>query len=294
MNAWLRIDFECAAEQLAELSACLEALGAKAVSCVAAENQPDLFVEDVNQEVCWPQSVVQAFFTVDCDAPGIIQSIHSFLPDYKGQASYQIVPDKDWVLETQNLFQPRQFGRLWVYPSWQDIPAIHQPAVKLDPGWGFGTGQHPTTAMCMQWIAEQDWQNHSLLDYGCGSGLLALGALVLGAKNVWATDNDPQALQATSQNYVLNDCDQHQSHIVLPQHLPQQSFDRVCANILQGPLVALKDELSTLTKKAGQLCLSGFYEEDVDAMLAAYAHMHCCQVDVSEGWACIVLENRGQ
>lgn len=146
-------------------------------------------------------------------------------------------------------FQPMRFGRrLWIVPSWHDAPEPDAVNLLLDPGLAFGTGTHPTTALCLEWLDSQDLSDCNVLDFGCGSGILAIAALLLGAKQAVGTDIDVQALEASRDNAGRNHIAEELFPLYLPEQLPPQQADVLVANILAGPLVALAPQLSSLVK----------------------------------------------
>jgi ribosomal protein L11 methyltransferase len=168
-------------------------------------------------------------------------------------------------------FHPMQFGqRLWVCPSWRDVPDPNAVNVMLDPGLAFGTGTHPTTALCLRWLDGQDVEGKQVVDFGCGSGILAIAALTLGAKNVVAIDIDPQALDATQDNAQRNQVEQGVT-CYLPADAPNLTVDIVMANILSGPLLQLRETITAYCRPGGKLVLSGILAEQIDSIEQAYA-----------------------
>ena len=169
-------------------------------------------------------------------------------------------------------FHPIKFGqRLWVCPSWRDIPDPTAVNVMLDPGLAFGTGTHPTTALCMQWLDATIKPEQTVVDFGCGSGILGIAALKLGAKRVVGVDIDPQAIEASTANAKRNNVD-GQIELYLPKDQPSDfQADVVVANILAGPLAELKPVISAYVKPNGLLALSGILESQADSVIAAYA-----------------------
>ena len=189
-------------------------------------------------------------------------------PNYK----LEILEDKDWERQWMDRFEPLQFGsRLWVCPSWKPVPDPMAVNLMLDPGLAFGTGSHPTTALCLQWIAEQDWQGKTVIDYGCGSGILAIGAILMGAERVLGVDNDTQALTATKDNAQRNGIAAQAIPVFLPEDTPQEAVDVMLANILAGPLIEMAAHLAELTKVRGLITLSGILEHQADAVVEAYS-----------------------
>ncbi|GKW04274.1 ribosomal protein L11 methyltransferase [Pectobacterium carotovorum subsp. carotovorum] len=180
--------------------------------------------------------------------------------------------DKDWEREWMDNFHPMQFGkRLWICPSWREIPDPNAVNVMLDPGLAFGTGTHPTTALCLQWLDGLDLEGKTIIDFGCGSGILAIAALKLGAARAIGIDIDPQAIQASRDNAQRNGVSER-LELYLPKDQPVDlSADVVVANILAGPLRELAPLISDLPKAGGHLGLSGVLATQADGVAEAYA-----------------------
>ncbi|MCU0919451.1 MAG: 50S ribosomal protein L11 methyltransferase [Burkholderiaceae bacterium] len=200
--------------------------------------------------------------------------------------SLQPLPDQDWVRLTQSQFEPVAIAEgFWVVPSWHDVPAGARRVIRLDPGLAFGTGTHPTTRMCLRWLAGQvatlAAPDTRVLDYGCGSGILAIGAALHGATDIDAVDIDPAAVQATTDNAAANG-------VALRAGLPQAvegRYDLVLANILATPLKLLAPLLCERLQTGGQLVLAGILERQADELTAAYAPWVVLQVsDMQDGW----------
>ncbi len=184
---------------------------------------------------------------------------------------FELLEDKDWEREWMDLFEPMQFGeRLWVCPSWKAIPDESAVNVMLDPGLAFGTGTHPTTALCLTWLDGEDIAGKTLIDYGCGSGILAIAALKLGASKVYAVDIDPQAIIATKDNAKRNGVLDDKLIIGYPKDFNDVCVDIVIANILSGPLVELSAEISAHCKVGGKIALSGILETQAKTTSTAY------------------------
>lgn len=216
-------------------------------------------------------------FEADTDADALLDYLgngwkatfaNAPFPNYK----LEILEDKDWERQWMDRFEPLKFGsRLWVCPSWKPVPDPMAVNLMLDPGLAFGTGSHPTTALCLQWIAEQDWQGKTVIDYGCGSGILAIGAMLMGAKRVLGVDNDTQALTATKDNAQRNGIAAQAIPVFLPENTPKEAVDVMLANILAGPLIDMAAHLAELTKARGLITLSGILEQQADAVVKAYS-----------------------
>ena len=167
-------------------------------------------------------------------------------------------------------FQPLQFGRrLWICPKWHTPPQPDDVNIMLDPGLAFGTGTHPTTALCLEWLDSKDLNGKTMIDYGCGSGILAIAAAKLGAHQVYAVDHDPQALNATTNNAIANLVDDRIS-ISAPVALPDLTVDVLLANILAGPLLDLAPRFAQLVRKGGSLVLSGILNEQTSILMEKY------------------------
>lgn len=186
-------------------------------------------------------------------------------------------------------FHPMRFGqRLWIVPSWHAAPEPDAVNLLLDPGLAFGTGTHPTTALCLEWLDGQPLEGCNVLDFGCGSGILAIAAKLLGATQLTCTDIDSQALEATRDNANRNQIAEQDMLVYLPEHMPQQQFDVVLANILAGPLVALAPQLIEYTRSGGRIALSGILAEQAQEVRDAYsADFVLDPTAEKEGWVCI-------
>ena len=224
----------------------------------------------------WQDTRVMGLFEADTNGDVLLQHLssgwqeafpHITFPSHK----LEILEDKDWERQWMDRFEPIQFGEhLWVCPSWKPVPDPSAANLMLDPGLAFGTGSHPTTALCLQWIAEQNWQTKTVIDYGCGSGILAIGAILMGAEYVVGVDNDTQALTATIDNAQRNGIAAEKIPVFLPENTPSEAVDVMLANILAGPLIDMASRLAELTKTGGLIALSGILEHQASAVIDAY------------------------
>jgi ribosomal protein L11 methyltransferase len=194
----------------------------------------------------------------------------------------QAVPEQDWVRLTQSQFDPVEITpTFWIVPTWHEPPATAQQVIRLDPGLAFGTGTHPTTRMCLRWTAQHPPQDQRVLDYGCGSGILAIGAAKFGAREIVAVDIDPAAVESTRLNAAAN-------HVGLTAGLPERasgSFDLVLANILATPLKVLAPLLCAHVRTGGHLVLAGILARQAGELREAYAPWVTLEVaDEAEGW----------
>lgn len=264
----------------------LTANGSQAVTYVDAKDTP-MYEPKPGEVMLWPDTQVVGLFEADADMQGILARLSKAKvlgPNFKHKL--EPLEDKDWEREWMDNFHPMQFGeRLWICPSWRDVPDPDAVNVMLDPGLAFGTGTHPTTALCLTWLDGIDMTGKTVVDFGCGSGILALAALKLGAKKVIGIDIDPQALQATEENARRNGVEDRLS-VYLPEDQPTLEADVVVANILSGPLLALQDVISGFCKTEGLLVLSGILAEQVTSIETAYARDFVLEQSAIDGeWA---------
>ncbi|HUK04126.1 MAG TPA: 50S ribosomal protein L11 methyltransferase [Burkholderiales bacterium] len=204
------------------------------------------------------------------------------LPEYRTER----LADDDWVRRAQAQFGPIRIApTLWIVPSWHEPPDPDAHAVRLDPGLAFGTGSHASTRLVLRYLAARIRGGESVLDYGCGSGILAVAAGLLGAGELAATDVDPLALETTAANAARNGV---AVHLAAPDRLPPGAFDLVLANILAGPLVALEPQLAARARRGGRIVLSGILESQADEVMSAYARDFDVAVHATdEGWALV-------
>lgn len=235
----------------------------------------------------WAQSLVRALFADEAQADAALASLlaEDILPDLR-EVRQSTVEDQDWVRLTQSQFQPVSIAdALWIVPSWHEPPAADVPIIRLDPGLAFGTGTHPTTRLCLEWLARQTLQDHSVLDYGCGSGILAIAAAKFGGGPVVGVDIDPDAVTATKANASANDVTLQAD---LPDSLRDARFDIVVANILSAPLKLLAPAIAAHVSPGGWLVLSGILDRQAEELIAAYAPYATLQIDKTlDGWVCL-------
>ncbi|RPI13213.1 MAG: 50S ribosomal protein L11 methyltransferase [Lysobacterales bacterium] len=266
-------------------------LGAVAVTLEDAADDPVL--EPAPGETpLWPTVRLHAIFEARDDARSAADEVSRRWPDLP-PAAVEGLPDKVWEREWLKDFRPMRFGRrLWVCPG--GLPAGDPEAVRieLDPGLAFGTGTHPTTALCLEWLDAEELTGARVADYGCGSGILAIAAARLGASHVIAMDIDPQALLATRENAVRNGV----AHRVAPTDdpaLPEAAIDVLVANILAGPLVALAPLLAAALRTDGRIALSGLLAGQADAVTAAYRPWFDIRLAAArDGWALLAGRRR--
>ncbi len=240
----------------------------------------------------WPTVVVKALFGADTDAAALARAVEESLPDAP-PPRFETLADKVWEREWLKDFRPMRFGRrLWVCPGGMPAPDPDAIRIDLDPGLAFGTGTHPTTALCLEWLDAQDVVGHRVVDYGCGSGILAIAAAKLGAASVLAIDIDPQALIATLDNAARNGVADRLLITGDPQ-LDAGSANLLLANILAGPLVELAPRFAQAVRAGGMLALSGLLAGQVDTVTAAYRPwFDIATAATRDGWALLAARRR--
>ena len=269
--SWLQLILESdpgSAEQLSEL---LEQFGAVSVSMSAVSDEK-IFGQAIEKDtVLWQQTRVVALLHEDTDLDTLLVCMRNRVgADRIGKHEISILEDRDWVNEFKFGHGVKIFADcLCVCPSWCELPRDDIAHIILDPGLAFGTGTHETTAACLEWLASNDVKNKSVIDYGCGSGILALAAAKLGAEKVYAVDIDPQALQATEENAQRNSITD-QLVIAHPDDIQLPVVDVLVANVLLNPLQELANHFSELVQPCGDLVLSGLLSTQAEECLEAY------------------------
>src|SRR3990167_5538726 len=209
MPTHFQISITITSDKVEALSDIFSEMGALAVTMTDAKDEP-LFQVLPEEGPLWQYTTLHALLDETLSAENIISTIKENYPEFESLDFYvEKIAPKNWVLETQKQFQPQQCGPLWICPEWKKIEwkkSAHkkEPVIFIEPGLAFGTGTHPTTQLCLTWLATHSLKNQCVIDYGCGSGILALAANALGAKKVWATDHDQQALISTENNEKYN------------------------------------------------------------------------------------------
>lgn len=287
--SWLSLRIHVDSKQAEPLSDALMAIGALSVSLEDADagtvDETPLFGEpDHPTAELWAHSIAVVLLDADADVAAILAEAaqRAGIPvptDY----TVETVADADWVRLTQSQFDPIPIStRLWIVPTWHDAPDSRAINLKLDPGLAFGTGSHPTTRLCLRWLDEHLQGGETLLDYGCGSGILAIAAARLGAGRVDGVDIDPQAVSASRDNAALNEVT---AHFCLPGELAPGQYDVVVANILTNPLKGMAPLLAGRVRPGGRLVLSGILAEQADEVMAVYRDWFVFDPPaVDEGW----------
>lgn len=273
--SWLQLRFDTVPELVESLEDLLLASGCSSVTLRDGKDNP-VYEPERGTTPLWQNTVVLALYDADMEESTIIDHVRHHLVLEPNQSfplfRSEILEDKDWVRAWMDHFHPLQFGkRLWVCPSWTDVPDPSAVNLMLDPGLAFGTGTHPTTALCLEWLDSQDLEGKTLIDYGCGSGILGIAGLLLGAASMVGVDNDPQALAATNDNAARNGIDPALFNVYLPETFPKQQVDIVVANILAGPLVFLAPDIAGSLKPGGKLIMAGLFPRHMDEIMLAYS-----------------------
>jgi ribosomal protein L11 methyltransferase len=290
---WLQVRLAITPEQAETYEDALLGMGAVSVTFMDAEDQP-IFEPDLGTTPLWSHTHLLALFEADTDLDMLPAQLELMTGSPAPELLIESIEDQDWERSWMDNFRPMCFGqRLWIVPSWHAAPEPDAVNLLLDPGLAFGTGTHPTTALCLQWLDGQDLADCELLDFGCGSGILAIAGLLLGAREAVGTDIDPQALEASRDNAGRNGISAAQFPLYLPADLPPRQADVVVANILAGPLVSLAGQITSLVKPGGRLALSGILAEQAEEVCAAYRNtFELDPVAEKEGWIRITGKRR--
>jgi ribosomal protein L11 methyltransferase len=314
---WLELSLTVRAEQQPGAEEALDELGALSITLQDADAEtPDeqaIFEPGVGELPLWPTITLNALFDADCDRRGLIETLAELLPWLEpDQLAFRDVADEDWERAWMDQFKPMPFGRrLWIYP-WNIEPPSDDDSVvvRLDPGLAFGSGTHPTTALCLEWLDGLELAGKTVIDYGCGSGILAIAALKLGAASAVGIDNDPQALTASADNaerngvadrlalflpedFILEAAPAHPAPAALA-HPCASPADVFLANILAGPLAELAPTFAAAAKPGAPFAISGILQGQQDELLQHYNRWFDeLRVDMREDWVRISGRRRG-
>lgn len=276
---FLELSLPCTLAHEARLQNALDDVGALSVTLMDAHldaaDEEAIFEPGVGETPLWQEMSLTALFPADAKPALVLMALEAFDPelDLSG-AQFRTIEDQDWERAWMDQFKPMQFGRRTFIVPWnQELPDAARSAdaavVRLDPGLAFGTGTHPTTALCLEWLDALDLAGTRVLDFGCGSGILALAALKLGAHQAVAVDNDPQALVASTDNAERNDAGERLS-VYLPGAEPQHVYPVVVANILASALDALAPLLASRVESGGRIALSGILRGQEPELVQRY------------------------
>lgn len=285
--AWHQLSIITDKKTAPDISDFVSDLGAVSVTYMDAEDQP-VYEPALGETRIWQSTKVIALFELDVEPELVKTLLFSYFKEHPlNHWTQEILQDQVWERTWMEHFHSMKFGdSLWICPSGQEKEEDDTVCMILDPGLAFGTGTHATTALCLKWLATHDVKDKTVIDYGCGSGILAVAALLLGAKEAYAVDIDPQAITATQANAIKNKVE-HKINCYLPEQFPAMQADVVLANILAKPLCKLSDSISSLLKPSGQLILSGILNEQAESVISAYEqHNIHIQTPTSQGDWC--------
>ena len=265
---WIQLKIDTNKTLAEPISDALSEMGALAVTLEDRADQP-IFEPELGTTPLWEEVCVVGLFEAETDLHPIVSALEQPFGELKWSADP--LEDRDWVREWMDGFEPIRFGKqLWIVPSWHQPPDSEGIHLQLDPGLAFGTGTHPTTALCLEWLDSHPPVWLEVIDYGCGSGILGVAALKMGAKHCIGVDTDPQALEASLSNAENNGVAQ-QIELYLPGQGELAKADLMLANILANPLITLAERLAELTKPGGTIVLSGILAEQAQQVSDAYS-----------------------
>lgn len=267
---WLQLRINSSREQAERIEDVLLEVGAASVTFEDNADEP-ILEPALGETPLWGKTRITGLFDAETNTDATNQILKNKLGQTLPDHSWELLEDKDWEREWMKHYQPIQCGeRLWICPSWLAPPQPESINLLLDPGLAFGTGTHPTTFLCLQWLDGIHLDGKTVTDYGCGSGILAIASLLLGATSTICVDIDPQALSATADNAQRNGLAPDRTPVYLPDQAPEKTTDIMIANILAGPLVSLAPKLASLTNSGGRLCLSGIIESQAQEVIDSY------------------------
>jgi ribosomal protein L11 methyltransferase len=288
--AWLLLKIEATEQTADAISDALMDIGALSASIEDANAETPaeqaIFGEPSSRDIhypppgIWQHNIVTAMFDETADVEAVISTLCQATGIASFKHSTETIAEQDWVRATQAQFDPIKINdKLWIVPSWHDAPSPDAINIVLDPGLAFGTGSHPTTGLCLEWLTKQKLANQSMLDYGCGSGILAIAAKKLGAMRVVGVDIDTQAIIASNYNAQQN---QVSVDFFDADSFSHQMFDVVVANILSSALMVLAPALAKYCKTGGKLALSGILQEQHELLIARYSEWFNMDVPIQK------------
>jgi len=284
--SWWQLTVQTSREELDKTEAILLDLGALSLTLDDAQDDP-IYEPPIGTTPVWPSTSLTGLFEQTRSIEQLYDELVAKLPAHQiATIRKQMLEDQVWERAFLDQYQPILFGKdLWICPSWLEPPVADACNIILDPGIAFGTGTHPTTALCLEFLDQNPPAGKSVLDFGCGSGILGIAAVKLGADRVSFVDIDPQALQATRLNAETNQIEAEQVDIWLPQQMAPMTVDYLVANILSGPLVELEPQLAALCRPGAQLVLSGILPEQAEQVVVAYTtHFELDEVTLKDNW----------
>lgn len=282
---WLELKLRLRTAEVERAEDCLTECGALAVTLRDAGDEP-LLEPAPGDMPLWSETVLTALFDDGTDLTAVRQQLKLAGFTSSDELSAETLADQAWERTWMSSYTTMRFGeRLWIVPSHLPLPEQQGAvALKLDPGLAFGTGTHATTALCLEYLDAHPPSGNTVLDYGCGSGVLALAAAKLGARRVYALDYDPQALTATADNMQRNDVPPERLRLIGHEASPDEPVDLILANILASALIELAPRLKRLVKPKGRIVLSGILAEQVPEVARAYGWDHAT-TQLKDGWA---------
>jgi ribosomal protein L11 methyltransferase len=276
-NSWIEISGAVKGESADAIADALLENGALAVDVADLNAESDaeqpIFGEPgMSLATRWADSRIAALFDRDVgpdELDSLWTNLREAFPDALGVHEFRVVPETDWVRATQAQFDPIEITKnLWIVPTWCEPPNPAAINLRIDPGLAFGTGTHPTTRLCLEWLSRQALASCNVLDYGCGSGILAMAAAALGAREVFGVDIDPQAIETAKLNTNANGF--HVNYAVSSKSI-EDEYDVVVANILAGPLTVLAPAIASHVREGGSLALAGILTPQIERIQTAYA-----------------------
>ncbi len=292
--AWWRVSLTCPAARLDAVEALLLELGAESLSLADAGDEP-IYEPLPGDAPVWRESIVSALFDDRADPEALQIELERALPfGLAGGVRRERLDDDDWEQACRRHFQPLQIASsLWIVPSWCEPPEPDAIVIRLDPGLAFGTGAHPTTAMCLEWLVANPPAGDSVVDYGCGSGILAIAAQRLGASSVTGVDIDPQALAASAANLAANGIAGDAVRLCPPEGLPSARVGLLIANIVAAPLIELAPRFACRVRPGGRILLSGILKGQLDEIQSAYAPaFRLAEPRRRDDWICLHGQRR--
>lgn len=292
MKTWQQLEIIAPADKAELISDLLTELGALSISFVDAGDEP-LFQIELEETPLWQQTKIFALFDINQKLQPLTTFLQSQI-DQQLKIKISTIEEQNWVAQTQANFPPQCYGKkLWVIPTWCNPKDYEGTTIIIEPGLAFGTGTHPTTAMCLEWLATHPPAGKTVIDFGCGSGILALGALALGATSVYAVDHDEQAITSTRNNAALNPTLEKKIHAYRNENLPEIKAPIIIANILSGPLIDLAPNIKALATPHSTLVISGLLTDEAEKVANAYApQFKLKQTTHKDEWALLVLQHQ--